>query len=278
MSRADDGEPELRLRIPDRVAAGERSARLANLGRSAVEDRRHRLPRQLLGEGRDREGKQDSAAHRKDIAQRVCRGDLAVHSRIVDERGKEVERPDDRQIGGHEVCRGIVGRGEADDELRGCTLGPQVGQGVGEQVGPELGRAAPAIRELGQAERGCLCHGTLGPAGLGRFGPCWLGVLRHGLPGHGPMIRGRRAAGTRRPTGAGHARATIRCGSGGVPVGPPVFKTGGATLDVTRWVRLPCAPAKSSASGRPVSDDRSSEPLYGLRVGHRLRICPRVSI
>ena len=34
-------------------------------------------------------------------------------------------------------------------------------------------------------------------------------------------------------------------GSGGVPVGPPVFKTGGATLRVTRWVRLPRAPANT---------------------------------
>ena len=32
-------------------------------------------------------------------------------------------------------------------------------------------------------------------------------------------------------------------GSGGVPVGPPVFNTGGAALGVARWVRLPCAPA-----------------------------------
>ena len=32
-------------------------------------------------------------------------------------------------------------------------------------------------------------------------------------------------------------------GSGGVPVGPPVFKTGDAALGVAWWVRLPCAPA-----------------------------------
>ena len=35
-------------------------------------------------------------------------------------------------------------------------------------------------------------------------------------------------------------------------MGPPVFKTGGATLDVTRWVRLPCAPATAAAEGPPV--------------------------
>ena len=36
---------------------------------------------------------------------------------------------------------------------------------------------------------------------------------------------------------------TIERGSGGVPVGPPVFKTGDAALGVAWWVRLPCAPA-----------------------------------
>ena len=39
-----------------------------------------------------------------------------------------------------------------------------------------------------------------------------------------------------------------RRGSGGVPVGPLVFKTSGVALGAARWVRLPCAPA----SRRPV--------------------------
>ncbi len=39
-------------------------------------------------------------------------------------------------------------------------------------------------------------------------------------------------------------------GSGGVPVGPPVFKTGGAAPGVARWVRLPCAPASSDMISR----------------------------
>ena len=35
-------------------------------------------------------------------------------------------------------------------------------------------------------------------------------------------------------------------GSGGVPVGPLVFKTSGAALGAAWWVRLPCAPARRS--------------------------------
>ena len=43
-------------------------------------------------------------------------------------------------------------------------------------------------------------------------------------------------------------------------MGSPVFKTGGATLDVTRWVRLPCAPATSPRDERIASPE---EPVVG---------------
>ena len=62
-------------------------------------------------------------------------------------------------------------------------------------------------------------------------------------------------------------------------MGPPVFKTGGATPDVTRWVRLPCAPATAvvrrcramsvrTAVGRPPSVERvlaAARPALGER-------------
>ena len=54
MRGPDHGEPVLRLGIADRVPAGEGAARLADLGRGAVEDRGHRVPWQLLGKRRDR--------------------------------------------------------------------------------------------------------------------------------------------------------------------------------------------------------------------------------
>ncbi len=43
-------------------------------------------------------------------------------------------------------------------------------------------------------------------------------------------------------------------------MGSPVFKTGGATLDVTRWVRLPCAPATRPRDERIASPE---EPVVG---------------
>ncbi len=52
-------------------------------------------------------------------------------------------------------------------------------------------------------------------------------------------------------------------------MGPPVFKTGGATLDVTRWVRLPCAPA-NLLSCRPVGAPRR-DPRASARVDRAAR-------
>jgi SAM-dependent methyltransferase len=54
----------------------------------------------------------------------------------------------------------------------------------------------------------------------------------------------------------GAATATIPGGSGGVPVGLPVFKTGGAAPGVARWVRLPCAPANEG----PMADGDDEQP------------------
>jgi RNA polymerase sigma-70 factor, ECF subfamily len=45
-------------------------------------------------------------------------------------------------------------------------------------------------------------------------------------------------------------------------VGPPVFKTGGAAPGVARWVRLPCAPAKSRSR-------------FARRIAQPARLAPR---
>ena len=115
---ADDGEPVLGLRVADGVAAGQRAAGLADLGRGAREDRGQHVARQVLGERRDRQGEQDAAAHREHVAQRVRGGDLAERPRVVDERREEVERADDREVVADPVGGGVVGRGQAGDERR----------------------------------------------------------------------------------------------------------------------------------------------------------------
>ena len=111
MGGADHREAVLGLGIADRVAAGERAARLAHLGRRAREDLGHDVARQVLGEGRDRQREQHPAAHREDVRQRVRGGDLAEGPRVVHERREEVERADDREVVAHPVDRRVVGRG-----------------------------------------------------------------------------------------------------------------------------------------------------------------------
>ena len=88
----------LGLGVADRVAAGERAAGLADLGGGTLEDRGQRVPRQLLGEGRDRQGEQDPAAHREHVGQGVGGGDLAEGPGVVHEGREEVEGADDGQL------------------------------------------------------------------------------------------------------------------------------------------------------------------------------------
>ena len=118
MRRADHREAVFRLRVADRVAAGERATRLADLGRGAGEDLGQDVARQVLGECRDRQREQHPAAHREDVGQRIRRGDLPERPRVVDERREEVERADDRQVVADAVDGRVVGRVQAGDERR----------------------------------------------------------------------------------------------------------------------------------------------------------------
>ena len=121
---ADHREAVLGLRVADRVAAGEHAARLADLRRGGLEHRRERVAREVLGERRDREREQDAAAHREHVRQGVGGGDLAVRERVVDERRKEVERAEDREVVGDPVRGGVVGRLEAGDERASVAGAP----------------------------------------------------------------------------------------------------------------------------------------------------------
>ena len=156
MGGADHGEPVLGLRVADRVAAGERAARLADLGRRALEDRGQHVTWQVLWKGRDRQGEQHAAAHREHVGERVRRGDLAVRPRVVDQRREEVERADDREVVADSVDGGVVGRGQPGDQLIGGVgrgVRAQAAQRVGEEVGAELRGTAAAVGQVGQAER-----------------------------------------------------------------------------------------------------------------------------
>ena len=148
---ADDGEPVLRLVVPERVPAGEDRARLAHLRVGRGEDRGDRLLRQILGKLGDREREQRPAAHREDVVQGVRRGDRPEVRRVVDERREEVEREDERGLVVEPVDRGVVGRREPDQQVLGLG-GHEPGEELLQARGRVLGRAAAGGDELGELD------------------------------------------------------------------------------------------------------------------------------
>jgi hypothetical protein len=75
------------------MAAEQRHASLAQLVEAALEDCANRLVLQsLLRKSRDRQRRQRPAAHRVNVAECVCRGDLAIDIWIVDDWREEIDR------------------------------------------------------------------------------------------------------------------------------------------------------------------------------------------
>ena len=109
MDAAGDGEPVLGLAIDDRMAAGDGAARLRDFVDRALEDALQLRERCVLGPRRDVEREQDLAAHRVHVGHRVRSADRAGRVRVVDDRGKEVERLDDREVPPDHVYGRVVG-------------------------------------------------------------------------------------------------------------------------------------------------------------------------
>ena len=106
----------------------------------AVEHLDQHVAGQVLGECGDRQREEDAATHREDVAHRVRGRDLAERARVVDQWGEEIDGADDREVVADAEHGGIVGRVEAGDQLIGCRLGTKSGEGLGQQIGTELGR------------------------------------------------------------------------------------------------------------------------------------------
>jgi hypothetical protein len=99
------------------VPAREQSSGGAHLRVGGREDLAEHLDRQLLGERRNRECEQRRAAHRKDIVERVGRGDRAVVAGVVDDGREEVEREDERALVVEAIHRGVVRGREPDEQV-----------------------------------------------------------------------------------------------------------------------------------------------------------------
>src|SRR5260221_523188 len=94
---ADDREPVLRLLVADRVPARQDRPGRTHLLAGRAEDRGDGLLRQLLGKLRYREREQRPSTHRKNVVERVRRGDRSEVARVVDGRREEVESEDEER-------------------------------------------------------------------------------------------------------------------------------------------------------------------------------------
>ena len=151
--RAHDGEPVLRLPVPDRVAAGEQRPRRPHALVGRRQDGGGHVVGQVLRERGHGECEQRRAAHGEDVVECVRSGDRAELRGVVHERREEVDREDERALVIEAVDRGVVGWREPDEQvvrLGGDEAGQQALQARGRVFG-----SAPARRcQLGETEPG----------------------------------------------------------------------------------------------------------------------------
>jgi hypothetical protein len=142
------------------MPAGQDRAGLSHLLVGGVENRRHSLLRQLLGELGDRQGQQRASAHREHVVEGVRRCDRPEVTRVIDKRWEKVEREDERRAVVEPVDGSVVGRGEPDEQiLRLC--GDEPGEQLLEAGGGVLGRAAARGHELGELHGHAWMVGTV---------------------------------------------------------------------------------------------------------------------
>ena len=65
----------------------------------------------------DVQGSDRTTAHRKDIGERVGRGDLAVGERIVHDRGEEIGRLHEGAVAIETENAGVIGGGGTDEDV-----------------------------------------------------------------------------------------------------------------------------------------------------------------
>ena len=160
MDRAGYDQPELWLRIGDRVPTGDDRPGLGDLVRRTLEDGGDHLRWQVLREPGDIEREEDGAAHGIDVTHAVRGGDGAVGPGVVDDRGEEIDRLHHRQIGRDAIDRGVVACLETDDEVRMGGKG-QGAQNLRQGRRAQFSRSASAAGERCQSYLVSGLHGVV---------------------------------------------------------------------------------------------------------------------
>ena len=240
MGRADDGEPVLRLGVADRVARRRACRPPRGPCRRAGEDLRQDVARAApRGTPRStaRTGRGHPSRRRRDSAFAAAISPNVRGSSTSG--GKKSSVP---MIARSSLTRYAAASSGGSSPAMSSSGGaaaaaPKPGERLGQQVGAELRGTAAAVGQVGQAD--------------GRDS-----VER----GHRPMIGVGRRRAVATPWCSEGQPVTIGLGSGRVPVGPPVFKTGDAALGVAWWVRLPRVPARGDPREDRCRRSRSDRP------------------
>ena len=114
MNDAGDGVSEFCFFVANAVAADDGASGFHHFGKAACEDSFEDCEVGFLGKANQGEGGERTSAHGVDIAESIGGGDLAEGVRIVDDRGKEVDRLDERRLGRELIHAGVVGVIKAD--------------------------------------------------------------------------------------------------------------------------------------------------------------------
>ena len=118
MHHTGDSQPVLGLSILDRVPADDRDSSLIAHRRAAPQDRDKQRLAQLRERERDHiQRTHRLAAHRVDVGERVGSGDPPEVERIIDDRGEEVDRVDQREVLPQPVDPRVIGGLEADQHV-----------------------------------------------------------------------------------------------------------------------------------------------------------------
>ncbi len=99
------------------MSADDGAARLDHLAEAAGQNLLQDAEIALLGKADQGERRERMAAHGIDVAERVGGGDLPEGVRVIDDRGKEVDRLDERQLRRELIHAGVVGFVEADQHV-----------------------------------------------------------------------------------------------------------------------------------------------------------------
>ena len=126
------------------------AADFVRLFQAAAQDGGNRFWRnEIVGHTHDVEGGERTSAHRKDVGERVGRGDLAVGEWVVHDRGEKIGRLHKGAVAIETENAGVIG-GRGTDEDIAISIPRELTQNLRQGLLAQLGSSAGAGRERSQ--------------------------------------------------------------------------------------------------------------------------------